>query len=142
MSFFIFVRFRPFSAPTVNRSLFTFASSALCIALAACGNRYPEQMKLSDSLILWTSSPGCTFLVRGTSASGNFLLGPHIQTWQRRSHFITGEVVRYADSSPDLTTSPGDVGYFILDLDTGSLTKGLQKPAFEQQIQSLALDAK
>jgi hypothetical protein len=118
------------------------AVAAFCYAFAACGNAYPKQTKLSDSLVLWTSSTGCTFLVRGTTASGDFLLGPHIQTWQRRGHFVTGEVIHHADSSPDLTTSPGDVGYFILDLDTGSLTKGLQKPAFEQQVQSLALNAK
>lgn len=118
------------------------AAPACCLALAACGNSYPRQTKLSDSLILWTSSPGTTFLVRGTTDRGDFLLGPHIQSWQRRGHFIGGEVVHHAHGSPDLTTPAGDIGYFILDLNTGKLTKGLQKPTFEQQFQSLSSNAK
>ena len=117
------------------------AVSAVCVAFASCGDRYPEITKLNEAFVIWTSSPGTTFLVRGTSDSGHFLLGPHIQTWQRRGHFVIGEVVHHEDASPDLTTQSGDVGYFILDLDTGSLAKGLQKSAFEQQIQSLKLPA-
>jgi hypothetical protein len=122
-----------------NQVITRIVGCLLCFALATCGDRYPEQTKLSASFVIWTSSPGTSFLVHGNEDKGTIILGPHIQSWQKCGHLIVGEVIHHSGTNPDLSTQPEDSGYFILDLKTEKLMKGLQKSQFDQKLRTLGV---
>ena len=96
-------------------------------------DHYPKTAEVPPDYTFTTSSPGCTFLDRG----GRIILGPHVASWEQRGRFLVGEVTFHSHISPDLTTSREDIGFFILNTDSGRLTKGLQKPAFAEQLKAL-----
>lgn len=65
------------------------------------------------------------------------LLGPTISHWEQRGHFVVGEVTQHNHSSPDITTTKDDIGFFILDLDSCQLTKGLSRADYDQRLLTL-----
>ncbi len=122
---------RQLEARPVNQSSRHFSLAALLL-FAGCRppwDHFPQVTQVAPNYTFTTSSPGCTFLDRG----GHIILGPHIANWELRGKLLFGEVAFHSDQSPDLTTPREDMGFFIVDTESGELSKGLQKSAFDER---------
>lgn len=125
------------ASPVRTRAFQVACIIALSLLIAGCHDHRSANSKLKNDFVITTSTPGCSFLVRGDESGGSILLGPTISHWEQRGHFVVGEVTQHNHSSPDLTTTKDDIGFFILDLDSCQLTKGLSRADYDQRLLTL-----